>query len=94
MRFAGFNMLEFSRMPRYNVVTGEKVAFGAAANETDTYSSFGFSRPEVMKADGTVKLYSAVDDPKERATTVGFDKRFICMPFRNKGIGSIIADAI
>lgn len=45
-----------------------------------------------MKADGDIYMYSRVDDPEERATIVGFDKRFIAVPIRGKGIGAIISN--
>ena len=44
-----------------------------------------------MKADGDIYMYSREDDPEQRATIVGFDKRFICLPIRNKGIGAIVS---
>lgn len=43
-----------------------------------------------MKADGEVKMYITEHDPKQRATIIGFDKRFVTLPIRNKGIGAII----
>lgn len=69
-------------------------AFGAIPNETDAFCSFAFQNGEVMKADGTVKMYKTVDDPKERATIVGFEKRFIALPLRNKGIGAIVSSIV
>ena len=41
-----------------------------------------------MKADGEVFMYARENDPEERGTIVGFDKRFIALPIRNKGIGA------
>lgn len=60
----------------------------------DTYSSFAFSSDEVMKADGTVQIYERINDPELRATVIGFDKRFIALPIRNKAIGAIISAKI
>ena len=45
-----------------------------------------------MKADGQVHLYERFDDPEERGTILGFDKRFIALPIRSKGIGAIVSD--
>lgn len=90
-RFAGFNILEYGENAIYNATTKEKKAFGAVPAGTDTYSSFAFSSDEVMKADGTVQVYSRENDPELRATVIGFDKRFIAMPIRNKGNGAIIS---
>lgn len=89
-RFAGFNILEFSKNPTYNASTMQKKSFGAMAQPTDTYCSFAFASDEVMKADGEAKMYSKEGDPEQRATIIGFDKRFIALPIRNKGIGAII----
>ncbi len=93
LRFAGFGMLQFTKNPYYIKSSGQKLAFGTAiVPATHTFCSFGFHAQEVMKADGDVHMYSDIDNPKERGTIVGFDKRFIAMPVRNKAIGSILAD--
>lgn len=89
-RYAGFGMLEFSRNPKYNHVTGEKIPF-EAVGENVTRSSFSFQKNEVMRADGKVKMYANKDDAEHRATIIGFDKRFVALPFRNKGIGAVIS---
>jgi hypothetical protein len=88
-RFAGFNMLEFSKNPKYNASTLVKTAFDSVGGTA--HSSFSFQKNEVMRADGTVHMYDTKDDPKERATIVGFDKRFIALPIRNKGVGAIVS---
>lgn len=90
-RFAGFNMMQFTKNPIYNISTGAKVAFGAAADSNSVVSSVSFYGDEVMRADGNVEMYSTVKDPKLRATIVGFDKRFLGMPIRQQGIGAIIS---
>lgn len=91
-RFAGFNILQTTITPTYNSTTKQKVDFGAAAEpSTDTFCSFAFIDQEVMKADGDIKMYVSYDDPEERGTIVGFDKRFIATPIRNKGIGAILS---
>lgn len=90
-RFAGFGILQTSVTPRYNAKTLEKIAFDAEKADTDTFSSFAFVTDEVFKADGEAKMYANMHDPKERATIIGFDKRFICVPIRNRGIASIVS---
>ncbi|MFC2264411.1 MAG: hypothetical protein ACFNM7_04190 [Prevotella conceptionensis] len=90
-RFAGFNMLQTSVTPTYNAVDLKKVAFGAEKASTDTFCSFSYCSDEVMKADGEIYLYSRYDDPEQRGTIVGFDKRFVAMPIRNRGIGAIVS---
>jgi hypothetical protein len=89
-RLAGFNILQFSKTAYYDN-TGKKKAFGSIPAATDGFCSFAFQSGEVMKADGNVKMFKTVDDPKERATIVGFEKRFIALPLRNKGIGAIVS---
>jgi hypothetical protein len=89
-RFAGFGILQFSRMPMYDLDTMEKIPWGGTGTDLG-FCSFAFQAGEVMKADGDVFMYVAENDPKERATIVGFDKRFIAVPIRNKGIGAIVS---
>jgi len=90
-RFAGFNVLQFSKQAVYDFSTMKKKPFGDSAGANDTFCSFAFYGEEVMKADGETYLYSREDDPEERGTIVGFDKRFIALPIRNKGIGAIVS---
>ena len=90
-RFAGFGILQFSRMPVYDLNTMEKLEWGIAGGADSGFCSFAFQANEVMKADGEVYMYERVDDPEHRATVVGFDKRFIAVPIRNKGIGAIVS---
>ena len=92
IRFSGFGMLQFSRMPYYDLSSMEKLPFGSAPIPGESgFCSFAFQAGEVMKADGDVYMYVRFDDPEERATIVGFDKRFIAVPIRNKGIGAIVS---
>jgi hypothetical protein len=90
-RFAGFNILQFSKPAIYNSTTLEKKDFGADPAPTDAFCSFAFHRDEVMKADGEVYMYMLENDPAQRGTIVGFDKRFIALPIRNKAIGAIVS---
>ena len=92
-RFSGFNVLEFSKNPEYDATTMEKIAFDAV-NGNKTFCSFAFSSDEVMKADGTLKMFERKDDPELRGTVIGFDKRFIALPIRNKAIGAIVSTKI
>lgn len=91
-RFAGFSILQTSVTAIYNNTTKEKVAFSAEKANTDTFCSFAFQKDEVMKADGQVHMYARLDDPEERGAIVGFDKRFIALPIRNKGVGAIVSE--
>lgn len=93
-KFAGFNILQTSITPRYNATTGKKVDFEAEKADTDTFCSFAFHGDEVMKADGEVYMYLREDDPEECGDIVGFDKRFIALPIREKGIGVIMSTMV
>lgn len=90
-RFAGFGILQFSRPALYNGTTFEKVPWGAVSTGEHVFCSFAFQGDEVMKADGSVYMYAKEDDPEQRATIVGFDKRFIAMPISDKAIGAIVS---
>ncbi|MGJ1422836.1 hypothetical protein ACR79B_02525 [Sphingobacterium spiritivorum] len=92
-RFAGFNILQFTKNPLYTSAN-EKKPWGAAAVPTDKFSSFSFYGDEVMRAVGSMHMYATENDAKERGTIVGFDMRFIGVPIRNKGIGSILSGKI
>lgn len=93
-RIAGFSVLQTSITPKYNSTDATKKPFLEEAKATDTFCSFAFQGDEVMKADGEIYMYSKEDDPGERGTIVGFDKRFIAVPIRNKGLGAIISTKI
>lgn len=90
-KFAGFGIYQFAYMPTYTTL-GVKVAFNQ--QKTNSFASVAFQSGEVMKADGDVFMYSRENDPEERATIVGFDKRFIALPIRNKGVGAIISTTV
>lgn len=87
-RFAGFNILQTASTPKYNSSL-QKIAFDG--EEEGNFCSFSFHSDEVMKADGDVFMYARENDPAERGTIVGFDKRFIALPIRNKGVGAIVS---
>jgi hypothetical protein len=89
--FAGFGILQFSKPAYYTVATLAKLAYGAVPGAGTSFCSFAFHGDEVMKADGEVYMYARENDPEQRGTIVGFDKRFIAMPIRNKGIGAIVS---
>lgn len=90
VRLAGFGFFTFPYMATYDT-KGVKIAYDG--KQTDAFCSVAFYGREVMKADGDVFMYSREDDPEQRATIVGFDKRFLALPIRNKGIGAIVSSA-
>lgn len=89
-RMLGFNIMEYTNNPKYVSDTMEKAPFDTVTPNL-AYSTFSFHTAEVMKAEGSNKMYETKDDPRLRASIVGFDKRFIALPLRNKGIGAIVA---
>jgi hypothetical protein len=93
VKFAGFGCFAFPEMPLFDLSTLEKLPFATKPGTGKGFASVAFQAEEVMKADGEIYMYSRIDDPEERATVVGFDKRFVALPIRNKGIGAIISSA-
>lgn len=91
--FAGFGFYSFAQMPVYTVQNSKltKYPFNAVKPENAQFASVAFYAGEVMKADGEIYMYSKEDDPAERATIVGFDKRFVALPIRGKGVGAIVS---
>lgn len=93
----GFKLYNLAkkRMPRYNKTTGAKVAFGASALSTDARASFAFQKDEVCRAVGTDTMFhsEAENDPINRKDIIGFARRGIVIPIRNKGIAAIYSPA-
>lgn len=85
----GFKTYIYSRTPRFNRSTGIKVPFGAASGGTDTISSVAFIGSEVMKCDGTVEMFARLKDPEQKGDIINFQKRFLALPLRLKGIGAV-----
>lgn len=94
--FAGFGCFSFSQMPVYRTIDGAltKVAYAAVKENTERFASVAFYSKEVMKADGEIHMYSVENEPRERATIVGFDKRFVALPIRGKGVGAIVSGTV
>ncbi len=86
-----FNMRYFvnSQTPRFNATTATRVAYGAAPAGTDTIASTLWVTDEVMKADGSVDVFAKYNDPDQKGDVINFQKRFIALPLRSKGLGAI-----
>ena len=80
----GFDLYTFSQLPYYNATSGAKVAFGTAAQDTDTQCSLFYCANEVMRADGDIEVFAKYKDPEQRGDVIGFQKRFTALPIRNK----------
>lgn len=91
LKFAGFGCFSCSTMPTYSSEGGKLTKVQYDGEATTAFASVAFYADEVFKADGEIYMYATYDDPKERATIVGFDKRSIVLPIRGKGIGAIVS---
>lgn len=84
-----FKLFRTSATPKYNVETGAKCAYGAVAADTDGISSFAFFRDEVMKAQGTMEMFSTLKDPANKGDIFNFQMRFVALPLRAKYFAAI-----
>lgn len=90
-----FDISVYNGQAVYNTATGAKKAFGASSAGTDSLAtSFFFVDDEVMRADGDYDMFVTYKSPEQRGDIVGFQKRFIALPMRNKGIGAIYSTAV
>jgi hypothetical protein len=88
--FFGFKIWEYSKNPIYTT-TGVKAAQGAAfVSGTHKYSSFSFLGSEVMKAIGTIEMFSNLKDPAMKGDTFNFQMRALVSSLRGKYSGAII----
>lgn len=86
----GFEIYPCPLTPVYDGTTKAKKAFGAAPVAGDLKSSLFYLETEVMRADGEYDMFSRLKDPEARGDIIGFQKRFIGLPIRNKHIGAVI----
>lgn len=89
----GFRLFTFSQTPKFNAATGAKIAFGAAPSPDDTIASFAFVGSEVMRAQGTFKMFERLNDPEQKGDIINFQMRGIALPKRGKMIGAIYSSA-
>lgn len=75
--------------PRYNGVTGMKLAWNAPVSSTDAIGSFAYYKESVCRARGTTDMYSRLNDPEYRGDIVGFNMRGIALPITGKHLGAI-----
>jgi hypothetical protein len=86
----GMTIFVNSQTPIFNASTGVKAAYGAvAAPATDTIASTAWVKDEVMKADGTLDVFAKYNDPDQKGDVINFQKRFLALPLRTKGLGAI-----
>jgi hypothetical protein len=82
---AGFKVYTFNGNPTYNNL-GEKNPYGTLTGQP---SSVAFLNSEVMRAMGTIEGEPEKRWADYRGWLLGFQMRFVAMPFRSKGIASI-----
>lgn len=90
----GFKIFECNQTPLYILATKAKLAFDATPVGTELKSSIFYSTAEVMYADGEYDMFSRLKDPEARGDIIGFQKRFLAMPIRDKYLGAIIGNAL
>lgn len=86
-----FKVFTYSKNPLYIVDGLTKAAQNAAYNdEIHKVSSFTFLGGEVMKAQGTLTLFSQLKDPDIKGDKFNFQMRALARSLRNKYAGAIL----
>lgn len=85
----GFKIYMYNGRAVYNLA-GVKQAYGTAYNPaSNSLASFAFVNDAVMKAEGSQDMFATLMDPEQRGDIVGFQKRFVALPYTGKYIASI-----
>lgn len=82
----GFKMYTFTGNPKYNASTGAKMPYGSATGQV---SSVAFVKSEAMRAMGTIEGEPEKRWADYRGWLLGFQMRFVALPFRAYGYGAI-----
>lgn len=92
----GFEVFSSTLVPRFNKTTGVKVAFAAAAANTDVLASVAFIGSEVMKCQGTYDMFHKPKEinPEERADIIGFQGRYLALPLRAACVAAIYSPVV
>ncbi len=83
-----FSLFVSTLTPLYTAL-GVKQDFGSAKTATSAISTIAWHKDEVMRADGTTEPFVKYKDPEQRGDVIGFQKRFVALPFRSKYMGAI-----
>ena len=86
----GFKIYTFTGNPRYNAATGEKMPYGSATGAT---TSIVFVKSQVMRAMGDIEGEPEKRWADYRGWLLGFQIRFVALPFRKFGYGAIYSAA-
>ena len=90
-KYMGFSIWSFGRNPIYVTATSQKAAFGTAYSAgTHKNSSFAFMGGEVMKAQGTFKMFSTLNDPAQKGDVFNFQMRGLVSSLRGKYAAAIL----
>lgn len=86
-----FKIWKYSRNPIYTSATNQKAAFGAAfVAGTHKRASFSFLKTEAMKAQGTFKMFSTLNDPAQKGDVFNFQMRGLVSSIRARYSGAIL----
>lgn len=85
----GFKIYTFTGTPRYDVAGGTKKPYGAADGNP---SSVAIVTSEAMRAMGTIEGEPEKRWADYRGWLLGFQMRFVAMPFRAFGYGAVYSD--
>lgn len=87
----GFKIYTFTGTPKYDAVTGAKNPYGSAVGNP---SSVGIVTSEAMRAMGTIEGEPEKRWADYRGWLLGFQMRFVALPFRAYGYGAIYSAAV
>ena len=87
----GFSIYTFTGNPRYNATTGVKMPYGSAAGNP---ASVAIVTSEAMRAMGDIEGEPEKRWADYRGWLLGFQMRFVALPFRAFGYGAIYSDLI
>jgi hypothetical protein len=92
-KLAGFKVYTFNGTATYSVADGvaTKNPYGTV---TGNPSSFAFLKTEVMRAMGSIEGEPEKRWADYRGWLLGFQMRFVSLPFRNKGIAAVVSDTV
>lgn len=82
----GFKIYTFTQTAKYDATTGAKKAYGSA---TGAVSSFAFVKSQAMRAMGSIEGEPEKRWADYRGWLLGFQMRFVALPFRAIGYGAI-----
>jgi hypothetical protein len=89
--YMSFKIWSYSKNPIYVTATNQKAALGTAfVPGTHKLASFSFLGDEVMKALGTFKFFSNLNDPAQKGDVFNYQMRGLVASMRGKYSGAIL----